>query len=61
MSDTLRNGLAAFALAATAVIAVSLVLLLATSGGDDNSTVGDATSVTPAVLAESAGPSPTPR
>lgn len=60
MSDTLRNGLAAFALAATAVIAVSLVLLFATGGGDNKTTVGDPTSVTPAVLGESAGPSLTP-
>jgi len=60
MSETLRNGLVAFALAATAVIAVSLVLLFATSSGDNNTTVGDATSVTPAVLGDSEAPSLTP-
>ena len=64
MSETLRNGLIAFALAATAVIVVSLFLLLATSSGDNNNTtVGDASSVTPAVLGDSEAPSltPTPR
>ena len=60
MSDTLRNGLVAFAMAATAVIAISLVVLFATSSGDNNTRVGDATSVTPAVLAESQAPSLTP-
>jgi hypothetical protein len=60
MSDTLRNGLVAFAMAATAVIVVSFVLLLATSGGDDNTRVGDATSMTPAVLGESQTPVLTP-
>ena len=61
MSETLRNGLLAFAMAATAVIAVSLVLLFATSsGGDNNGRVGDATSVTPAVLGESKVPTLTP-
>ena len=61
MSDTFRNGLVAFAMAATAVIAVSLVLLFATSSGDDNNgRVGDATSVTPAVLGESEVPTSTP-
>jgi hypothetical protein len=61
MSETLRNGLVAFGMAATAVIAVSLVLLFATSSGDDgNGRVGDATSVTPAVLGESEAPTPTP-
>ena len=63
MSDTFRNGLVAFAMAATAVIAVSLVLLFATSsGGDNNGRVGDATSVTPAALGATQTPllSPTP-
>lgn len=62
MSETLRNGLVAFAMAATAVIALSLVLLFATNGSDDPTTVGGAISVTPAVLGESEGPSlsPTP-
>lgn len=59
MSETLRNGLVAFAMAATAVIVLSFAVLLATNS-DDNTTVGDATSVTPAVLGESEGPSPTP-
>jgi hypothetical protein len=63
MSDTLRTGLVAFAMAATAVIAISVVLLLATNGSDDNARAGDATSATPNALGESAGPSltPTPR
>lgn len=61
MSETLRNGLVAFAMAATAVIALSIVLLFATNGnGDDNTQLGDATSVTPAVLGESEAPSLTP-
>jgi hypothetical protein len=59
MSDTLRNGLVAFATAAAAVIIVSLVLLLATSSGNDSSTVGDPASVTPAVLGETQTPIPT--
>jgi hypothetical protein len=61
MSETLRNGLLAFAMAATAVIAISLAVLLATNGGGDgNTTVGDPAAVTPAVLGESEGPSLTP-
>ena len=65
MSDSLRNGLVAFAMAATAVITISLVVLFATSSGDNDTTVGDATSATPAVLVESQTPhltlTPTPR
>ena len=64
MSETLRNGLVAFAMAAAAVIAVSLFVLFATNGGDSNTTVGDPATVTPAVLGESRTPvltpSPTP-
>lgn len=62
MSETLRNSLVAFALAATAVIVLSLVVLLASNGGDSSTTVGDPAAVTPAVLGESETPilSPTP-
>jgi hypothetical protein len=58
MSDSLRNGLMAFAAAAAAVVLVSVFLVFATSSGDDAGTVGDATSVTPAVLADTATPTP---
>lgn len=60
MISTYRNGLLAFAMAATAVIALSLVVLFATTGGDDNTTVGDPAAVTPAVLGESETPVLTP-
>ena len=63
MSETLRNGLIAFAMAAAAVIVLSFVVLLATNSDDSSTTVGEATSATPAVLGESAAPSlsPSPR
>jgi hypothetical protein len=59
MSSSLRNGLVAFAMAATAVVIISVALLL-TIGGSDSSQVGGATSVTPAVLGDTQAPSLTP-
>ncbi|MEO8457642.1 MAG: hypothetical protein ABI559_07520 [Chloroflexota bacterium] len=56
VSDSLRNGLIAFATAAAAVIVVSLVIILATSGGGSNTSVDDPSSVTPAVLGDTATP-----
>ncbi len=61
MLSSIRGGFLAFAMAATAVVIISVGLLLAVNrGGDDNTAVGDATSVTPAVLGASATPSITP-
>jgi hypothetical protein len=59
MLSSLRNGFVAFAMAATAVVIISVALLLAINrGGSDNSVVGDAASVTPAVLGATETPGP---
>jgi hypothetical protein len=61
MSTSLRNGLVAFAMAATAVVIISVALLLTIGGnGSDSSRVGGAASVTPAVLGSTLTPAPTP-
>jgi hypothetical protein len=61
MSSSLRNGLVAFAMAATAVVIVSVALLLTIGGsGSDSSQVGGASSVTPAVLGDTQTPALTP-
>ena len=61
MLSSLRNGFAAFAMAATAVVIISVALLLTINrGGSDNTVVGDATSVTPAVLGATQTPFVTP-
>jgi len=61
MSSSLRNGLVAFAMAATAVVIISVALLLTIGGnGSDSSQVGGAAPVTPAVLAATATPSVEP-
>ena len=58
MSSSLRNGLVAFAMAATAVVIISVALLLTI--GSDSSQVGGAASVTPAILGETQTPALTP-
>jgi hypothetical protein len=61
MSSSLRNGLVAFAMAATAVVIISVALLLTIGrSGSDNTAVGDATSDTPAVLGDTQTPALTP-
>ncbi len=61
MSSSLRNGLVAFAMAATAVAIISVALLLTIGGnGSESSRVGGAASVTPAALGATAAPSVTP-
>jgi hypothetical protein len=61
MFSSLRNGFVAFAMAATAVVIISVALLLTINrGGSDNAVVGDPASVTPAVLGETETPFPTP-
>ena len=61
MSSSLRNGLVAFAMAATAVVIISVALLLTVGGsGSDNSQVGGAASGTPAALGATATPSVKP-
>jgi hypothetical protein len=61
MSTSLRNGLVAFVMAATAVVIISVALLLTIgSSGSDSSQVGGAASVTPAILGETATPALTP-
>ena len=61
MSLSLRNGLVAFAMAATAVVIISVALLLTIGrNGSDSSQVGGAASVTPAVLGDTHTPALTP-
>ena len=61
MLSPMRSGFVAFAMAATAVVIISVALLLAVNrGGGDNTVVGDAASVTPAVLGSTATPFVTP-
>jgi hypothetical protein len=61
MSSSLRNGIVAFAMAATAVVIISVVLLLTIGrNGSDSSQVGGATSVTPAILGATQTPALAP-
>jgi hypothetical protein len=61
MSSSLRNGLVAFAMAATAVVIISVALLLTIGrNGSDSSQVGGAASVTPAILGATQTPALTP-
>ena len=61
MSSSLRNGLVAFAMAATAVVIISVALLLTIGrNGSGSSQVGGATSVTPAILGSTQTPALTP-
>lgn len=61
MPTSLRNGLVAFAMAATAVVIISVALLLTIGGNSsDSAEVGGASSVTPAVLGNTQTPVLTP-